>query len=199
MTALDEVLKIAETYLPTEIFSHHDEECEVARKYLIALDRLLMPDNPLEPPSWLREKYRWGPVQHPMFWCQLIRARELDCGAFSAVVREIYQSRGVVALPVQAILEYPLHVIQHWKEMWRKKGISINWIWEKYVYHEIVGVISKDNKIKIYDPVENVWINPLGYVERGRLVALRIIGGPSRLYWEGRHIITNRWYFVKGH
>jgi hypothetical protein len=158
-----------------------------------------MNSDPLEPPTWLRTKYKWGPVKHPLYWCQVVEDKELDCGSLSAIIREVYESRGVVALPVQMILEYPTYTIEHWVAMWHKRGLSVNWVWGRYVYHEAVGVVYEENKMKIYDPVENAWIDSSGCVERGRIVAIRIVGKEAHdyVYWGDVHVKLNKWHVLR--
>jgi hypothetical protein len=197
---VEEAIKVLGSIPPTQILSHGDEMCEVARKYLIGLDSLLaIGNNPIEPPVWITIKYKWGPTRYPVYWCQIVKAEELDCGSLSAVIREIYRSRGVHTLPVQLILKYPVHIIEHYIAMWRRKGLPVNWIWGNYVYHEVVGVILDECEMKIYDPVENSWIKSSGHVERGRVAAIRISGEEtcSYLHWENKYIELNKWHILE--
>jgi hypothetical protein len=186
---------------PTQIFSHRDEVCEAARRYLIGLDSLLAADsNPLEPPAWLRTRYKWGPVKYPVYWCQVVEADELDCGSLSAIAREVYESRGVIVTPVQMILEFPSYVVEHWAAAWQRKGLRADWIWGRYVYHEAVGVVCDERRMKVYDPIENAWIEPSGHVERGRVVAIRVVGSSTRgyMYWEDVCIELGKWHRLSG-
>jgi len=156
----------------------------------------------MEPPTWLRARYEWKPVKHPVFWCQIPSMEGMDCGLFAAVTREIYKARGVYTLPVQMILKYPSYVSKHWISLWRKSNLNANWVVGEYVYHEAVAILCSEYEVKIYDPTLNVYVRPGKHLDRATVVAIKILAENDRLCahvflsWDGKWTKLNEWVIL---
>jgi hypothetical protein len=182
---------------PVSRILSHGMCCHMAREWLVSMDKSMLRDNnPLSGPKWLREKYEWGPVSWPLYWCEAVRSDHLDCGALAAISRELFLARGIVCLPVQMIQRYPPHVVQHWVSMWSRAGMPATWVEGTLVYHEACAVVRQGNVVEVWDPVEACWLDPStkGY---GAIMALKVSFSELHyIVWRGRCFPTNTWIIL---
>jgi hypothetical protein len=150
-------------------------------------------------PRWLRARYKWGPSNWPMHWCEVVRRKSIDCGAHAALSRELFTERGLVAFPAQLVQRYSEDSTDQWRVAWARDDVSSHWLDGENIYHEGAALLAGDNALKIWDASSASWIEPRqsgsGY---GSLVALRVITEPeeysgTELAWGERTIVPNAW------
>lgn len=158
MTGLSEVL----TYLsqPSRIHDHGTPCCVNARAWLRAFDRSsAFSDGSWRPPTWIRERYSWGPCKRPISWCQIPESEVLDCGALATIATEVFRMRGESASQIQLVLRFSPVVADGWRVMWERAGESAAWVKGGLCYHEATAV-ARPNGLSIWDPTENRWLEP---------------------------------------
>lgn len=172
--SVEDAVKALGWIQPTQILLQ--DECDVAaRAYILSLDVFLRRRS-VDPPTWLRKMFEWGPVKRPVSWCDVPKARKADCGLLAALAREVYKARGVEAFQAQLIVKYPEHAVEHWVKIWRNKGAEPDWIWGNFVYHEVV-VVKRGRVVEVYDPLLNALFNGIPQrIDRGIVVAFRVFG-----------------------
>lgn len=178
---------------PSIISSHDGACCHLSREWFFAMDNSYsIRHTPSQMPSWIRERYKWGPNSWPIYWCQAVRSEQLDCGALAALTHESLKARGIQALPAQLVKHYGETNCAQWEKTWQAREVSCNWISPPFGYHEVCAVLQEGStRIKLWDPTGNYWIDPdqtLGY---STPVALRIINidNSGLLNW-GRHQVA---------
>ena len=186
---------------PYSCLSHHGQACcEIARDWVLAMDFAQLNGADLSSgPRWLRAKYKWGPSPWPMHWCEAIRRKVIDCGAHSALSREAFTARGLVAFPAQLVQRYSEDATDQWHSNWSEEQASCHWLDGEHIYHEVTALLVGDNQVKIWDGSAGSWLNPRqsggGY---GNVVAVRIFADPQFVTPEGfgwgeRRIHANLW------
>src|SRR5215207_5384063 len=81
---------------PSQISHHGALCCEIAREWITATDfSERSSEGRLTGPRWLRQKFNWGASSFPIYWCETVRRKTLDCGALAALAHEIFAVRGV--------------------------------------------------------------------------------------------------------
>jgi len=195
---LDTALKAWQHTVPTEILHHNELCCTDAKAWFLAMDASETgSESLLQPPVWLAERYLWGPAKWPMRWCEVIRAKTLECGALAALTRVSYIRRGIRAVPVQIVKLESASTVTHWKKRWEEAGFSAEWIKGRYVFHETVGIVVDSRELRIWDPTENQWIDEDGQGTTRGVVALRVcadvLDWPRNLNWGEKTVDVNRW------
>ncbi len=158
MTDLAKVL----SYLskPSQISDHGTSCCTNARRWIRAFDRsAAFSHGNWHPPTWIRERYAWGPHRWPVAWCQIPDSEVLDCGCLAGVATEVFRMRGEVASQIQMVLRWSPLVAEGWRLMWERAGESGDWIRGGLCYHEATAV-ARDGCLAIWDPTESRWIEP---------------------------------------
>jgi hypothetical protein len=189
---------------PTSHLSHHGASCcERARRWVIAMDEGdRAPAEGARGPRWLLHRHRWGPSPWPLYWCEAVDRETLDCGALSAVARELFTARGLAVRPAQLVQRYTVADGAHWRERWARADATVHWIDGDLVYHEVCAVISADGAARIWDASTGWWVphdQPAGY---GSVVAARIGAGVGveangTVHW-GRHMLpTGSWEWME--
>jgi hypothetical protein len=183
----------------TRIHHHGGSCCEIAKSWFLSMDFAQLSGNsPLTGPRWIRERYQWGPSKHPIYWCEAVKQKTLDCGVLAAMAHECFTQRGVRSFPVQLVQQYSLEATAHWKDQWSEKNTPTNWIRDDVIYHEGNAVLLSDGTIKIWDASAAWWMNPSLTIGYGSLSALRIHdakAGPDTVYHWGEHRIkANVWH-----
>lgn len=167
MSILDELLSRDHS----SISSHSSECCERARLWFEAMAfsaSLLGPT----PPTWIRERWSWGPTNWPVHWCDLGGTTQLDCGGLAALSLRAIQLCGVIALPIQLIERFSQSTVANWRSVWQ--GIQVAPWWDnELVYHEAV-LVKSDDVFRAWDPTDNRWID-LNQVSEYGIVALRVL------------------------
>jgi hypothetical protein len=192
---------IWEHFAVSHIADHRQDCCRTARAWFLASDRSLRSYGPPSLPSWIRLRYDWGPCLWPLYWCEAIRSKKLDCGALTDLTRHAIVAQGSVALHCQLIRKFNCEAISHWRALWLESGSPAEWAQGEHAYHEACAVVS-ENMISIWDPSDNRWIEACeeGY---GSTVALRIAapqdwGGSQLLQWGTRKIPIGTWVYLEG-
>lgn len=197
---IDTLIRRYEKIQPSTILDHGKICCRLAREWLLAMDRSLLVNASLIcAPRWIRERYEWGPSQWPLYWCEVVELKTLDCRALAALAREIFSDRGVITFPVQLVQQFSEQSVHHWREKWLGAGQSLDWITGTYVYHEACAVLVYENCIRIWDPTDNFWIYPNQSPGYGATFAVRVIAPVSDskiLFWGSHQIILNQWIRV---
>jgi hypothetical protein len=191
---------------PVSTFQHHGEACcRRAVAWVLALDKSLsLGADPDSPPTWLRERYEWGPLVWPVPWCQVPEAEELDCGALAALALELLLVRSYHALPAQLAVQYPDGQTSHWRERWAQALASSAWIDGNRVYHEAVAVIGMHDQMRIWDPTDGSWLDRTTDLSAGAVEAVRVasrgrgamLDPGFRLTWDGAPVEVDRWTFL---
>jgi hypothetical protein len=186
---------------PVSHLSHHgDDCCEVARKWVVAMDRAqLGGGDRLSGPRWLRARFEWGPSPWPMHWCTLVERKVIDCGAHSALAHEAFVARGVQALRAQFVQRYSADAQAQWQAKWGADGVSDHWIGDDVIYHEGNAVLIGSGEVKLWDSSAGCWLNPRQTRGYGSLGAVRLLteASPESLEvvrWGEHRIILNAWH-----
>jgi hypothetical protein len=185
--------------LPSALSHHGDTCCQLAKQWILSLDRSFLVDkNAKRAPYWIRMQYEWGPNSWPLYWCEMVKKKAIDCGALAAVSREIFQSRGLNALPVQLIEEFASQDALQWQKKWTNEGYLANWILEPYVYHEACALVDADRRIMVWDPTDNAWNDPHQTQGYGSTQAIRVSAYGSAVVepfiWGEYKIPPNMWF-----
>ena len=184
---------------PSQITDHEALCCSSARAWFRAVDRSCsFSGGAWHPPTWLRERYSWGPICWPLAWCEIVEMKALDCGALAALATHVWGERGRAVIPMQLALRYPRKVAAGWRAMWVRQGQSGAWVDGGLCYHEACGVVQ-DGKVEVWDPTESRWLEPSFAANAGfgAVIALKAcaeekIVGPT-LRWHSVEVRCGRW------
>jgi hypothetical protein len=184
----------------SNISDHHQDCCRDAKSWFLALDISLRPNASYSlPPSWIRQRYEWGPSPWPLHWCEAVCSEKLDCGALASLARHAILARGGVVLPCQLIRSFNREAVSHWRRLWNDSGLSGEWAHGEHAYHEACA-IAEENVVNIWDPTDDKWIEPYqrGY---GSTAALRIAltkdwRAPQELRWGAQEIPIGTWVYL---
>ena len=188
---------------PASTISHHGGQCcQIAREWVLSNDySQLNAGDPLTGPRWVRQKYTWGASSWPIYWCEAVEQKKLDCGALAALTQEIFAARGVRSYHAQMIQQYTENSTRHWSRSWDCNDICVQWIKDDLIYHEGCAVVTRDNEFKLWDPSAGWWVNPRQFGGYGGLLALRVLAAPgtspSELIWGVHRIIPNQWQKIE--
>lgn len=191
---------------PSSSIVHHDAPCcEEARLWFLAYAKSAEAAQSLhtriKPPHWLGQLFTWGPSPWPIAWCQLPKAKTLDCGVFAALAREVFEAQGVIAHPAQALIRYNDVCTSHWKDLWkngskkmskRKAEELFPWIGDEVVYHEICVLELPGREAKVYDSTFGYWIEPEKREGFRGLLAIRT-ECPRLLHWGTKVFSCGEW------
>ena len=211
---------------PHSILTDHGECCKLARDWLICTHRSMSFNHSeaidLIAPHWLKRKFRWGPVQWPISWCEAVRKRDIDCGVFAAFAREImsgslYQQASRTSsdhylidehddndeienlqmrfaiYPAQIILDQPKTYTEQWSILWAHVSQNISWIGSSSAYHEVCALADlATGRVRIYDPTEAHWLDPV--LERGinNVIGVKV-NAPCMLEWGAYLVGQDQW------
>ena len=190
-------------HFPASTISHHGGQCcQIAREWILSTDySQLNAGHPLTGPRWLRLKYTWGPSTWPIYWCEAVERKTLDCGVLAALALEVFAARGVKSYPAQFIQQYTDDATRQWTKRWHDKNAPVYWIKEDLIYHEGCAVVVRDNEIRLWDPSAGWWVNPKQAGGYGGLLALRVfaaqVNTPSELIWGTQRIRPNQWQKIE--
>jgi hypothetical protein len=179
--------------------SHHGSACcEMAREWIYAMDYTqLNGGSPFTGPRWLRQRYNWGPTVYPIYWCEAVEEKTLDCGALASLSREVFRSRNVRAYPAQLVQQFTTNATAQWRKKWSEKEASTHWINDDVIYHEGCAILTEGNEIKVWDSSAGWWVRPIPQNGYGSLLALRICSDErnniSVFQWGDHKIAPNRW------
>lgn len=182
---------------------HHDADCcDRARLWFMSMARSMEcraeSQYQLKTPVWLFDKYEWGPTPWPISWCELVKEKYIDCGAFSALTREIFKAQGHAVHPAIGLFSFGENCTSHWKEYWNKKlpqkkeGQFFPWIGNKIVYHEVCLLEQPDGSARIFDSTFGIWYEPHKREGHGALLAVRS-ECPRVLSWGDKSMVCGEW------
>jgi hypothetical protein len=187
-----------ELWAPSNISHHGVACCEHAREWVNAMDRTeLGASDPLTGPRWLRQRYVWGASSFPIFWCDAVERKKLDCGALAALAAEVFSTRGVAVMRVQMVQRFSEHATFQWNTSWNSDDSSLPWTHGELIYHEGCAVQARNGRIKVWDSSAGWWIDPKSGNGYGSLLALKVSTfDPSiagSVEWGHRNIPLNSW------
>lgn len=182
---------------PYSTLVHHGECCQLAKTWLLSMHRSMSfmqsERQTLHAPLWLRHKFKWGPVQWPISWCEAVRQKHIDCGVFAAFAREIMEHQDLEVYPAQIMLSQPSSYIKQWSFKWASVFQRIQWIGDEHVYHEVCAVaVPGTSRIRIYDPTEGIWLEPTLTKGVNGVVGVNVIS-PTILDWGQMKVGQGRW------
>ena len=176
----------------SEPIDHGSGCCRAARRWLSGIHAGGSPTTPLSGLGWIAEMYPWGPSRWPMSWCKLVEQEKLDCGAQSAIARDVVNQSGSVALGVQLLIQADSSDIGRWGRVWRDEGVTPNWLFERLYYHEAVGVA--DATLSVFDPTRNWKVLPDERVGHGSVAAVRVSGSEAvTVGWGPHELAMGEW------
>lgn len=195
------ILKFSDIH-PTVIQCHPETCCRVAHEWFRGQSRAHHAMSGL-PAPWLRLRWRWGPLERPIHWCQIVERDTIDCGALSALTFESMMAIGEAAWFVQLIQNFDIGMVGDWEHFWRNHGGSY-WTFGPLVYHECIGFrASLQNGIRIWDPTVETLSDQQPLVGHDSIAAIRVLqndrdDSPSQKYfdWRGFRLHFNEWCAV---
>jgi hypothetical protein len=181
---------------PVSVLGRHGACCDRARAWLAAMGRshdFAATDGlAFAGPSWLTERYTWGPTRWPLTWCDAVGARTIDCGVFSAFSLEIFRAKDIEAFPAQVLRNVAAEIRPHWRRKWSTIPEAFNWIGSRLVYHEVNIVRVSEADARVYDPTVGVWLDPAINAGHGGQIAIRA-ELPVALSWGGHKLVNGQW------
>ena len=194
---------------PSSVIIHHESACcEEARLWFLAYAKSMeigsLSQFRLKAPNWLMGLFEWGPSKWPISWCEVVREKVIDCGAFAALAREVFQAQGHEAHPAQALLSYNQACTEHWQDLWKAEpkkpgetssealGEAFPWIGDEIVYHEICVIELPDGTAQFYDSTFGQWYQPEARTGFGALLAIRS-ECPRLLQWGDKAVSCGEW------
>lgn len=194
-----EVFEKWKHWRPSQISHHGEMCCEIAREWITATDfSELSGGNYFTGPRWLRQKFNWGASSFPIFWCEAVRKKTLDCGALAALAHEVFTARGVRSFRVQLIQKFSEVATNQWSSSWRDEGdAQLRWIDNDLIYHEGCAILVREREIKVWDASAGWWIDSKPGSGYGALLAIRLSASKTRankaFNWGKHHILPNHW------
>lgn len=200
--AVDEPVYAPWSYFPyTDLVHHGCDCCRKAKAWLEAMDFSQLNNASIfTGPRWLLTQYAWGPSIYPMYWCEAVKKKTLDCGALGVLARACFNARGLTCFPLQLVQQYNLEATQHWASRWNEEKSSTHWLREYVMYHEGAAVLQDDNTLKLWDASSGWWLNPDVTTGYGGVRAVRIhtpAGTSVHGYPWGKHTLrANEWTLI---
>jgi hypothetical protein len=190
---------------PSQLLDHERDCCRMARAWFHSLDysfdSVVASADRFRGPRWIRDRYPWGPSRWPLSWCEVVEAEELDCGALTALAREVFTTRGVLCWPAQLVQRFSMQDTQHWRTLWGSGPGLFEWTAGDLIYHEAAAVVVRDRSVKIWDPTHNWWIPPEQADGYGATLLVRVsvpdhAVGEGALGWGSHRLRPNAWEAV---
>jgi hypothetical protein len=181
---------------PSSISHHGRTCCEIAREWVSATDfALLNGGSKLTGPRWLRQRFAWGPGTYPIYWCEVLKKKKLDCGVHAALAHEVFTRRGIRSFRAQLVQEFSADAVTQWNSAWTGDQAVTEWMRGEHIYHEGCAVALADNGLKLWDSSAGCWIDPKTTSGYGSVRAVRIAAKQTSngLLWGTHSITTNTW------
>ncbi len=203
MTPVAQVMPAAEwapwaAWAPSTLSHHGRECCTTARSWFLAMNRSMWRGH--GGPSWIAQRFPWGPCQWPLYWCDAMEAEELDCGAHQALTIEAFRARGIHVLPVQLVQRQERHHLPHFHGRWSADGASPDWAGEGVAYHEACATVT-DGRAEVWDATVSSWLSP-DHLQGVRSIAAVRIGGPTAtgevVTWRSLQVPIGEWVSPAG-
>ena len=161
---------------PSQISHHGALCCEIAREWITATDFSEIGECRLTGPRWLRQKFKWGASSFPIYWCETVRRKTLDCGALAALAHEVFAARGVRSYRVQLIQRFSRVATSQWTNSWGSCGEPLAWTKGDLIYHEAGAIDTGARKIKVWDASAGWWVDSKPANGYGAVLAIRLSG-----------------------
>lgn len=146
-------------------------------------------------PTWFVEYFQWGPCHWPLTWSDIVKLDTLDCGSLAALTTYSLTLDQQIVYQVQIVKRYTSLYTSHWMSLWHSKGCATDWIYEEFVYHEVVAVCL-NNTLYVWDPSFNRVINPKSVFSDSfdSVAAIKIVASSGDcLTWGSLSITPNCW------
>jgi hypothetical protein len=164
-------------WFASEISHHGGMCCEIAREWITSTDFSELGGSSIYTgPRWLRLKFNWGASSFPIYWCEAVRKKTLDCGALAALASEIFNARGVKNYRLQMVQRYSEVSTSQWSNSWHDTSEQLRWMNDDLIYHEGCAVQVSDSEVKIWDASAGWWVDPKTKDGYGSLLAARLSG-----------------------
>lgn len=189
-------------WVPSQISHHGKMCCEIAREWVTATDfSSLNGECIYTGPRWLRQIFNWGASSFPIYWCEAVRKKTLDCGALAALAQEVFIARGIKNYRIQVVQKFSENAIRQWSESWNNGQETLKWVDRDLIYHEGCAIDLGDHKIKVWDASAGWWIDPNPADGYGSLLAIRVSGynlpPEATLKWGEYSIKPAQWVTIK--
>lgn len=172
----DAVYEHWKDWKPSEISHHGKLCCDIAREWITAKDfSELSGSSRFTGPRWLRQMFKWGASSFPIYWCEAVTKKTLDCGALAALAFEVLTARGILAFRAQMIQRFSEASTVQWCNSW-SDGLALPWTKGDLIYHEGCAIAVKGNRIKVWDASAGWWVDPKASDGYGGLLAIKISG-----------------------
>jgi hypothetical protein len=196
--ALQAAIEGWEDFPASELGDHGKQCCRIARQWLLATDCARQPaGEPLAGPRWIRQRVTWGPSRWPVYWCEAVSAKVLDCGALAALATEAFRGRRLTCYTAQMIQLYSEGDSCHWYASWERAQAEVHWIRDELVYHEGSAVVVGDSEIRIWDATAGWWADARQVTGYSGVLAVRVVAPerdrPPHFVWGTHRIPANRW------
>ena len=189
-----------EHWQPATVSHHGRGCCEIVKEWIISTDQsLLNGGNELTGPRWLRHRFEWGPTRYPIHWCEIGKAKVLDCGVHAAIGQEVFIARGIKAFRAQMVQEYSESSAEQWQLTWQDRDAITTWLDGELIYHEGCAVVTGVGETKLWDPSAGWWMDPRTTAGYGSLRALRIFAAAAAgpFEWDTHVIPVNEWTVIE--
>jgi hypothetical protein len=171
--------------VPTRISRHRASCCDSAEAWFRLMSRSRPSNN--DALAWIHQRWRWGLMTWPQYWCQLVTAPRIDCGAFAALGRAAVVTRGGRAMAVQMVERFDRSTTEGWEaNCIRALGLS-GWIFGPFAYHEAVA-LEREDGVAVCDPTDGRMVGHTGD-GYGAVVAIRICASAERCFRWRREVL----------
>lgn len=182
----------------SEISHHGGMCCEIAREWIVSTDfSELGGASVYTGPRWLRQRFDWGASSFPIYWCEAVRKKTLDCGALAALASAVFAARGVKTFRVQMVQRFSEISTGQWSNSWNDSSEQLAWMNDDLIYHEGCAIAGNEGEIKIWDASAGWWINPKSKDGYGALLALRLsapnLPVNAKFVWGQHHLEAFQW------
>lgn len=197
-----EVFEKWKDWQPSQISHHGKLCCEIAREWLTATDHSELNGGAVfTGPRWLRQKFNWGVSTFPIYWCEAVRKKTLDCGALAALAYEVFMARMVKTYRVQLVQKFSRVSTNQWSNSWNLSDKPLAWMKDDLIYHEGCAIETNEEKIKVWDASTGWWIDSKSLNGYGSVLAIRFSGvnlRPNKKIVWGEHIIESEKWTLLG-
>lgn len=182
----------------SEISHHGTMCCEIGREWITATDfSELGGASILTGPRWLRQKFVWGASSFPIYWCEAVRKKTLDCGALAALAAEVFKARGVRTYRAQMVQRFSENSTAQWSSSWHNTDQQLRWMNDDLIYHEGCAISGSGGEVKIWDASAGWWVNPLSRDGYGALLAIRLStfnpSSKTSFAWGNHRLNAGQW------
>ena len=181
---------------PSQISHHGKMCCEISREWLTSQDFSESGGSSLlTGPRWLRQRFNWGASSFPIYWCEAVRKKTLDCGALAAFAHEIFTARGIKSYRIQIVQKFSEVSTNQWTSSWNETNEQLPWIENDLIYHEGCAIAVSEGQVKVWDASAGWWINANSGDGYGSLVAIRLSGAGegATFNWGTHRLVANQW------